>query len=249
MRLTGNTVLIVGGTSGIGLGLAERLLARGNGVIVAGRRRELLDQIATDHPGMGTLVADVADAASILELRDTVARDHPEVNILVSMAGIMLVEDLLDPASLAVAEDTVVTNLLGTIRLTSAFLPLLLEREAPVIVTVSSGLAFVPLPMTPTYCATKAAIHSYTESLRVQLAGTPVQVIELVPPGVRTTLLGQLESGQGMPLEEFLDEVLEIIEADPEVHEVCVQGVDYLRTAERRGDYDDALAALSQAGG
>jgi short-subunit dehydrogenase involved in D-alanine esterification of teichoic acids len=170
MKMTGNTILITGGTSGIGLGLALRLHQAGNKVIVAGRRKELLDEITAEHPGIDALVLDVTDPDSIARIRETVAASYPELNILVNNAGIMLRENLLDPASLPVAEDHVTVNLLGTIRVTYAFLPLLVGKEDAAVVNVTSALAFVPLPITPTYNATKAALHSFSESLRVQLA-------------------------------------------------------------------------------
>ncbi|WP_329901299.1 SDR family oxidoreductase [Streptomyces sp. SP17KL33] len=193
MKMTGNTILITGGTSGIGLGLALRLHEAGNKVIVAGRRKELLDEITAKYPGIDALTLDVADPASIARARETVAASHPELNVLVNNAGIMLRENLLDPADLPVAEDHVTINLLGTIRMTYAFLPLLAGKDDAVVMNVTSALAFVPYPSTPAYSATKAALHSFSESLRVQLtaADAGVQVIEMAPPGVRTTLLGQ----------------------------------------------------------
>lgn len=245
MKTTDNTILITGGTSGIGLGLALRFHQAGNKVIVAGRRKDLLDRIAADHHGIETLVLDVTDPASIADAFDTVTAAHPELNVLINNAGIMLPENLLDPASPAVAEATVATNLLGPIRVTSAFLPLLAAKPDAVIMNVSSGLAFVPLPFTPTYNATKAAVHSFTESLRVQMAGTPVQVLELIPPAVRTTLMGQQDSDQAMPLEDFLSEVMAILTDQPEAREILVENVKFLRNAEAEGRYADVLALLS----
>jgi uncharacterized oxidoreductase len=157
----------------------------------------------------------------------------------------MLPEDLRDPAHLATAEATVTTNLLGPMRLVSAFLPHLLSRPSAAVVTVSSGLAFVPLPATPTYSATKAAVHSWTQSLRVQLAGTPVQVLELVPPAVRTSLMGQDRAGAGMPLEDYLDGVMRILREQPDAAEVRVPEVEFLRWAEARGTHDEVLAQLA----
>ncbi|WP_329374729.1 SDR family oxidoreductase [Streptomyces sp. NBC_01483] len=247
MKMTGNTILITGGTSGIGLGLALRLHEAGNKVIVAGRRKELLDEITAEHPGIDALVLDVADPDSIARARGTVAASYPELNILVNNAGIMLREDLLDPASLPVAEDHVTVNLLGTIRMTYAFLPLLVGKEDAVVMNVTSALAFVPLPITPTYNATKAALHSFSESLRVQLAGADagVQVIEVAPPGVRTTLLGQQDDESSMPLDDFLTETLGLLLEKPDAKELVVERARFVRDAEANGSYDNVLAMLS----
>ncbi len=237
MKTTGNTILIVGGTSGIGFGLAERWRDAGNTVIIAGRR-------AHDVDGFPSVLVDVSDPASVLQARDTALELYPEINVLVSMSGVMLPEDVLDPVFLATAEATVEINLLGTIRTIAAFIPSLSARDDAVIMTVSSGLASVPLPVTPTYNATKAAIHSFSESLRVQLVEAGIQVIELVPPGVRTTLFGQEEAGSGMPLNDFLDEVMSILAAEPEVREVLVENVRYLRFAEANGVWREAFGML-----
>ena len=244
MKTTGNTVLITGATSGIGLGLAERLSARGDTVIVAGRRRALLDEIVATHPGVHAVELDVADPGSIRAAFETVTREHPDLDVVVTMAGIMLPEDLRDPAHLDVAESIATTNLLGTIRTAAAFGPWLAAKPDGVLMTVSSGLAFVPLPVTPTYSATKAAVHSFTQSLRVQWADTPLQVVELVPPAVQTTLMGQQDDESAMPLEEFLDETVRILEQQPDVEEVLVQRVRFLRDAEAEGRHADVLALL-----
>ena len=246
MKTTGNTVLITGATSGIGLGLAERFHARGDTVVVAGRRRALLDEIVATHPGMHAVELDVADPESIRSAFETVTSEHPGLDAVITMAGIMLPEDLRDPAHLDTAEAIVTTNLLGTIRTAAAFGPWLAAKPDGVLMTVSSGLAFVPLPATPTYSATKAAVHSFTQSLRVQWAATPLQVIELVPPAVQTTLMGQEDDESAMPLEEFLDETVQILEQQPDVEEVLVQRVRFLRDAEAEGRHADVLALLSQ---
>ncbi|WP_330323661.1 SDR family oxidoreductase [Streptomyces pseudovenezuelae] len=247
MKMTGNTILITGGTSGIGLGLALRLHEAGNKVIVAGRRKELLDEITAKHPGIDALVLDVADPDSITRARETVAASHPGLNVLVNNAGIQLLESVLDPAGLQVAEDHVATNLLGTIRMTYAFLPLLVGKGDAVVVNVTSALAFVPLPFTPTYSATKAALHSFSESLRIQLAGAGagVQVIEVVPPAVRTTLMGQQDNDQSMPLDDFLTEALDLLREKPDAKEIVVERARFLRDAQANGSYDDVLAMLS----
>ncbi|MBA2811472.1 SDR family NAD(P)-dependent oxidoreductase [Streptomyces sp. KM273126] len=223
MNLTGNTVLITGGTSGIGLGLAVRLHEAGNKVIVAGWRKELLDRIVVEHPGIEALALDVTDPASIAHAAETVKANHPELNVLVNNAGIMLREDVLNPADLQIAEDHVTVNLLGTLRMTYAFLPLLIGKVDAAVMNVSSALAFVPLPITPTYNATKAALHSFSDSLRVQLADRGVQVIEVAPPGVRTTMFGQEDAESSMPLDDFLDETLGQLRDNPEAKELVME--------------------------
>jgi short-subunit dehydrogenase involved in D-alanine esterification of teichoic acids len=247
MKMTGNTILITGGTSGIGRGLAVRLHEAGNKVIVAGRRKELLDEIAAEHPGIDGLVLDVADPDSIARTHETVAASYPELNVLVNNAGIMLRENLLDPADLSIAEDHITVNLLGAIRVTYAFLPLLIGKDDAAVMNITSALAFVPLPITPTYNATKAALRSFSESLRVQLDGADagVQVIEVAPPGVRTTLLGQQDAPNSMPLDEFLDETLAILRETPDAKELVVERAKFVRYAEANGAYDQALAMLS----
>lgn len=245
MKNTGNTILITGGTSGIGLGLALRLHEAGNSVIVAGRRKNLLDEITAAHPGIDALVLDVEDPDSITRARDTLAVSHPELNVLINNAGIMLQESVLDPAGLKTAEKHVMINLLGTIRITYAFLPQLVNKADAVVMNVTSSLAFVPFPITPTYSATKAALHSFTQSLRIQLAHTGVQVIEVIPPNVRTTLLGQQDDDQAMPLDEFLSETLELLAENPDAKELVVERARFLRNAEANGSYDDVLAMLS----
>ncbi|KAA0115232.1 SDR family oxidoreductase [Mycolicibacterium sp. P9-22] len=245
MKSTGNTILITGGTSGIGLGLALRLRDAGNSVIVAGRRKNLLDEITAAHPGIDALVLDVADPDSIARVSETLAVSHPDLNVLINNAGIMLQESLLDPAGLEIAEKHVMINLLGTIRMTYAFLPQLVDTPDAVVMNVTSSLAFVPFPITPTYSATKAALHSFTQSLRIQLAHNGVQVIEIIPPNVRTTLLGQQDDDQAMPLDEFLNETLALLAAQPDATELVVERARFLRNAEANGSYEEVLAMLS----
>jgi uncharacterized oxidoreductase len=247
MKMTGNTILITGGTSGIGLGLALRLHEAGNKVIVAGRRKELLDDITAEHAGIDGLVLDVADPDSIAQAHETVAASHPGLNVLVNNAGIMVRENLLDPAGLPVAEDHVATNLLGPIRMTYAFLPLLVGKDDAVVMNVTSALAFVPYQSTPTYSATKAALHSFSESLRIQLASADagVQVIEVVPPGVRTTLMGQQDSEQSMPLDDFLTETLDLLRDKPDAKELVVEHARFIRDAVANGSYDNVLAMIN----
>lgn len=245
METPGNTILITGGTSGIGLGLARRFHAEDNKVIVAGRREDLLARITAEHEGMDSIVLDVTDPASIRGCFETTTARHPELNVLINNAGIQLPEDLAAPARLDVAETTVATNLLGPIRMLNEFVPFLTGRHDAVVMNVSSGLAFVPFPLTPTYNATKAAVHSFTEALRIQLADKGVEVLELITPAVQTDLMGQTESEYAMPLEEFLTEVMGILHTRPEDREICVENVKFLRFAEATGKYDDTLAMLS----
>ncbi|GID94192.1 SDR family oxidoreductase [Amorphoplanes digitatis] len=249
MNISGNTIFIPGSTSGIGLALALALRARGNKVIVGGRRAELLGQIAAEHPDVDTVQIDTADPASIDAAAKEVLARHPDLNVLVAMAGIMRVEDWHTPGSfLASAEAIITTNVLGPIRLIAAFIEHLRARPDATIVTVSSGLAFAPLKATPSYNASKAAIHMLSESIRLQLADTTVKVVELEPPSVRTSLLpGQESSEFAMPLDEFVAEVVGLLESQPTAKEIQVERVKFLRYAEARGDYDQVVTTLNAA--
>ena len=247
MQITGNTVFIPGATSGIGLALARRLHSAGNTVIVGGRRTELLESIAADEPGLHTVRIDTADPASIEAAAAQVIADHPELNVLITMAGVMRGEDWTAPDFVATAEEIITTNVLGPIRLIGAFIEHLRSRPDATIMTVSSGLAFTPLRVTPTYNASKAAIHMLSESIRLQLASTSVHVVELVPPAVRTSLMpGQETSDFAMPLDAYVDEVMELIEAQPDASEILVENVKFLRFAEARGDYVQTVATVNQ---
>ncbi|MBW8093582.1 SDR family oxidoreductase [Streptomyces hygroscopicus] len=247
MNISGNTIFIPGSTSGIGLALALALRAQGNTVIIGGRRAELLEKIAAEHPGIDTVRIDTADAASVAAAAEEVLHRHPDLNVLVTMAGIMRIEDWHRPETfLASAESVVTTNVLGPIRLIAAFIEHLRSRPDATIVTVSSGLAFAPLKVTPSYNASKAAIHMLSESIRLQLADTSVRVKELVPPSVRTELLpGQEDNELAMPLDEFVAEVIALLEAEPEAKEIQVERVKFLRHGEARGDYDQVVRTLN----
>lgn len=249
MKSTGNTILITGGTSGIGYGLARRFHEAGNVVIVAGRRQELLDEITATHVGIEAIVLDVNDPDSIAQAVTTLAASHPELNVLVNNAGIMLAESVIEPSALQVAEDQVTTNLLGTIRMTYALLPHLVAQDDAAVLNVTSALAYVPFPTAPTYSATKAALHSFTTSLRIQLADSSVGVVEIVPPGVQTALMpGQENDENAMPLEDYLDEVMALFDAQPAAEEIVVEGAKFFRRAQAEGRYDDVLAMLSGSG-
>jgi short-subunit dehydrogenase involved in D-alanine esterification of teichoic acids len=248
MQISGNTIFIPGATSGIGLALALRLQDKGNTVIVGGRRTEILERVASDHPGIDTVVIDTTDPESIASAAKEVLAAHPDLDVLVTMAGIMRVEDWHTPGGfLESAEATVTTNVLGPIRLIAAFVEHLQTRPAATIMTVSSGLAFAPLAATPSYNASKAAIHLLSESLRLQLADTSVRVVELEPPAVRTDLMpGQAESEVAMPLDAFVTEVVDLLESQPDVTELQVENVKFLRYGEARGDYPQVVATLNR---
>lgn len=188
VQLRGRTVLITGGTSGIGRELARQLLARGNTVIVTGRDAARLAEVKGALPGLHTLVSDVSSAAAISALHDEVVASFPALDVLINNAGIMRDLNLNRERSLEDVTQEIDINLSGPVRMAQRFLPQLKKQKAALLVNVSSGLAFIPMPMSPVYCATKAAVHSFTQSLRVQLEGTSVRVVELVPPLVETPL-------------------------------------------------------------
>ncbi|WP_223628717.1 SDR family oxidoreductase [Microbacterium sp. EST19A] len=247
MNISGNTIFIPGATSGIGLALARALRAKGNTVIVGGRRTELLREIAAEGSGIHTVQIDTTDADSIRSAASEVLAAHPDLNVVVTMAGVMRVEDWSRPSGfLDDAERTIVTNVLGPIRLIATFIEHLRSMADATIVTVSSGLAFAPLRATPSYNASKAAIHMLSESLRLQLAGSTVKVIELEPPSVQTDLMpGQRDSDFAMPLDAFITEVVDLFEAQPDATEIQVENVKFLRYGEAPGDYDQVVATLN----
>lgn len=245
MKPTGNTILITGAGSGIGRALAHRFHDLGNHVIAAGRRRSALEETARGHPRMSVMELDVDDPAAIAAFAREITAAHPALNILINNSGIMRSEDIARSRDLTDAEATVVTNLLGPIRMIDALVDHLAGQPNAAIVNVTSGLAFVPLPRTPTYSATKAAIHSYTLSLREQLRDQ-VEVIELVPPGVQTELTpGQSKVDAYMPLTDFIDEVMTLFQTTPTPAEITVQRVLTLRNAEREGRSAQMLAMLA----
>ncbi len=248
MKTTGNTLLITGGGSGIGRALAEAFHALGNHVIIAGRRKQALDETTAANKGMTSLTLDIENPAKIRSFAGELAMLYPALNVLINNAGIMRVERLqAQPEDLDGAESTIATNLLGPIRLTAALLPLLEKQAHSAIINVSSGLAFVPMVLTPTYCATKAAIHSYTQSLRYQLRGSTTEVLELIPPYVATDLLDAASDPRAMPLDKFIAEVMEILKTQPAATEICVENVKPLRFAAESGHYNDVFLGLNKA--
>jgi short-subunit dehydrogenase involved in D-alanine esterification of teichoic acids len=245
MDITDRTVFIAGATSGIGLELARRFAAAGSTVVVGGRRTDQLERIAAE--GFATVPIDVTDPASVERARDSVLGTHPELDVIVTMSGVMLPEDLRDPAHFADASRTVETNLLGTIRVIDAFTPHLIARGAGTVITVSSGIGFLPFPPMPTYAATKAGVHAYSEALRAQLDGTGVEVAELVPPAVATTPEFEQRNPHALKLDAFATEVMDLLAEQPTPHEILVKGVLMHRWAERDGSYDELVAQRSKA--
>lgn len=245
MKSSGNTILITGGGSGIGAALAQRFHAAGNRVIVAGRRQDALDAVVEGRYGMFAMTLDVESAQGVEDFAERVTQAHPELNVLINNAGIMRFEALDTRRDLGDAEATITTNLLGPIRLTNALIDHLGAQADAAIVNVTSGLAYVPLIDTPTYNATKAAIHSYTVSLREALKGK-VEVIELVPPAVQTGLTPGQENRPGyIPLNDFMDEVMALFGQAPTPAEILVERVKFLRDAEAEGRFDATLAQLN----
>jgi uncharacterized oxidoreductase len=189
MEMFGNTILITGGSSGIGLALAARFLKLGNTIIVTGRDRIKLDKTEARFPKIHTIQSDVSDPKAITSLYEKVTQKFPDLNILINNAGVMRKINLHKKGNdLTDLTREIEINLMGTMRMTSEFLPHLKTKRSAAIVNVSSGLAFVPLPISPVYCATKAGIHSFTQSLRFQLQKTNIKVFELAPPGTKTPL-------------------------------------------------------------
>ncbi len=246
MHMTGNTILITGGGSGIGAALAHRFHDLGNTVIIAGRRIETLEATIGDRQNMHALPLDIEDPAAISAFAETLIARFRDVNVLVNNAGIMRFEALERARDLSDAEATITTNLLGPIRLTNALVEHLATRPDAAIVNVSSGLAFVPLVATPTYSASKAAIHSYTQSLRSALAGK-VEVIELAPPAVQTELTpGQSTRAAYLPLDAFIDEVMSLFAKEPTPAEILVERVGFQRFAEAENRFDQTFAAINE---
>lgn len=247
MNFSNRTILITGGNSGIGRALAEALQARGNRIIITGRKPDTLRAVLEQNPKLAGYVLDVTDAASLTDFPAKVLADHPDLDAIILNAGIMEAEDYTaDPVSLEVAERTIATNLTAPIRLALAFLPHLRARPQAAVVTVSSGLAFVPKAANPVYSATKAAIHSWTQSLRHQLRDTSVSVHEIAPPLVATELTpGQSQVAAALPLTDFTREVVDIL-AGPDVpDEILVTRVNFQRRAEEEGRYAATFKAIN----
>jgi uncharacterized oxidoreductase len=227
MNLKDNTIFITGGGSGIGRGLAEAFHKLGNKVIIAGRRRGHLDAVVAANPGMEALELDLADPASIDRTAKKLIREHPDLNVLINNAGIMQPDKAAGKIDDALLFATVNTNLIGSIRMTSALIEHLKTKQNAVVAYTGSVLGFVPLALTAVYSSTKAALHSYALSQRFMLRDTKVRVLEIVPPWVRTELMNSQEAEQAMPLDQFISEAIAVLGSD--VNEIVVAGAKPLR--------------------
>jgi uncharacterized oxidoreductase len=227
MKLTGNTIFVTGGGSGIGRGLAEALHRLGNRVIISGRRKGHLEATTKANPGMQSVELNVEDPASIASVSRRLVADYPKLNVVINNAGIMQVDDAAGVIDDAVLTSTVTTNLLGPIRLTSALIEHLKKQERAAVIYNTSVLGYVPLALTAVYSSTKAALHTYALSQRYKLRGTSVSVLEIVPPWVQTDLMKSNEEPRAMPLKEFIDETIKVLGTDAE--EILVERAKLLR--------------------
>jgi len=245
MKASANTILVTGGGGGIGRELARRWHDLGNTVIVAGRNRASLEETAAGHANIHAMTLNVTDPADIARFAKELVAAHPTLNVVVNNAGIMRNEDITSARDLTVAEEMIVTNVLGPIRLTDALVDHLKGQSDAVVINVSSGLAFVPLVRAPTYSATKAAVHSYSVALRAALAGK-VEVIEIIPPAVRTELTpGQSDREDYLPLDTYIDQVMAQFETGAPPAEVSVPNTLFLRNAEIEGRFEETLQIVS----
>lgn len=249
MKQTNNTILITGGTSGIGRALAEAWHEKGNTVIVAGRRQNLLDELTARHSGMVGIAVDLSDSSAIQPFADRIKSEFPNLNVLFNNAGIARPEDYTaDSLDTANAVQTIQTNITSVVQLTAALLPTLRAQPQATLMVTTSGLAFVAYPPAPVYSATKAFLHNWLDALRVQLRRTSVEVLELAPPYVQTELGGprQAADPHAMPLAEFTQEVLQILESNQiEKGEILVNRVKPLRWAEKNGAYEKTMQSFA----
>ena len=236
MKLSGNTIFITGGGSGIGRGLAEALHRRGNKVIIGGRRRSHLDEVVAANPGMAAVELDITDAADIERVAAQLIKAYPALNVLINNAGVMQTDAAAGRIDDALMVSTITTNLMGPIRMTSALIDHLKTKSDAVVAYTSSVLAFVPLAVTAVYSSTKAALHSYVMSQRFMLRDTTVRVLEIAPPWVRTDLMNSREAEQAMPLDAFIDETIVALGTD--ANEVLVENARLFRGNPGPGEHD-----------
>jgi uncharacterized oxidoreductase len=227
MKLTGNTILITGGGSGIGRGLAEALHERKNQVIIAGRRKDRLTEVAKVNPGMAWAELDIEDPESISTVTKKLTAEYPKLNVLINNAGIMNIDDVSTAVDERLLVSTLTTNLMGPIRMTDALIEHLKHQTHAAVINTTSVLGFVPMAIAAIYSSTKAAMHSYTLSLRYKLKDTPVKVLEIAPPWVQTDLLGSNNEPRAMPLVEFIEETMRVLGTDAD--EVLVERAKILR--------------------
>ncbi|MCX6163392.1 MAG: SDR family NAD(P)-dependent oxidoreductase [Ignavibacteriae bacterium] len=232
MNLNNNTILITGGTSGIGLAFAGELYKLGNKVIICGRREDRLKKLSEKYPGMIIKICDVSKEKDRIELAGWVISNFGDINILINNAGVQLAYNVHNPDEIKKVYDETETNFVAPVHLSSLFVNHLKKKENPAIINITSGLAFVPLSFMPVYCATKAGLHSFTLSLRHQLKDTPIKVFEIAPPAVDTELghQGRKDKNQshgGIPVEEFLKEAMEALKND--VFEAMIANAKVLR--------------------
>ncbi len=235
MKLTGNTIFITGGGSGIGRGFAEAFHQLGNKVIISGRRRANLAEVITANPGMAAVELDVTDPGSIDHVAARLIADHPDLNVLFNNAGIMLPDEAAGRIDDKLLVDTVTTNLMGPIRMSSAVIEHLKRKEDAVIAYTSSILGFVPLVFTAVYSATKAALHAYVLSQRFLLKSAGVRVLEIAPPWVRTDLMNSREAEQAMPLDQFVEEAMAVFATDAD--EILVERAKHFRANVGPGEH------------
>ena len=219
MELTRNTILITGGTSGLGLGFAEEFLKLGNKVIICGRREERLTKIKEKHPQIITYKCDVKDSLQRVEMCNWIIKNHPETNVLINNAGVQYFEDFTKEVNLEKISAQIETNIIAPIHLISLFAKHLSGKADATIINITSGLAFAPLAMMPVYCASKAAFHSLTLTIRHQFKNTSVKVIEVAPPAVETELgsdnrTDKSQSHYGITVSEFIAETMEALKND-----------------------------------
>lgn len=251
MKMTGNTILVTGGTSGIGRALAEAFYTRGNRVIITGRRQSLLDEITAGRPDLFGMLLDLTDRASLSRLAAGIRVRFPELNALIANAGISRAEDMTaDSWDTSDAQAIVETNILGVLRTTAALLPMLKTQPNATIMATSSNLAFVPRADFPAYCGSKAFLHSWLQSLRHQLRNVPVEVLELAPPYVQTELTGveQAVDPRAIPVDTYVAEVMQLLEQKQHPRdEVLVERDRARRWAECDGRYEVTFAAMNPA--